>query len=146
MVALTGSVLAGTFLFLLDLFYLGGIWTATSWGPIYARSLAFYALVTGRLLNAFNFKDLQRSVFSAEVPANHFLTGAVLLSWLLTLGLVTLSGPAKFFGLATLQPTHLLGITLAMPFLILLPAELFKRFGPKIESSSEIHRGTEIEQ
>jgi P-type Ca2+ transporter type 2C len=128
LVALTGTVLAAVFLLLLDVFYGGGVWTVVNWDPVYTRSLAFYALVTARLLNAFNFQDLERSVFSSAVPPNLYLKGAVLLSWLLTLALVSFGGLAQFFGLAPLSFSHLLTVTATLPFVVFLPAELFKRF------------------
>lgn len=127
LVALTGSVLAAVFLVLLDLHYAGGIWTWKDWSPVYSRSLAFYALVTARLMNAFNFQDLHRSLLDSSVPTNPFLRGAVALSWLLTLGLVCMSGPASFFGLEVLEISHIFWVTLALPPLVFLPAEIFKR-------------------
>ena len=128
LVAFTGTCLAGIFLFILDAFHQGGFWALKDWDPIYTRSLAFYALVTARLLNAFNFKHLERSILDKEVPSNPYLTGAALLSWLLTLALVLVADLASFFGLSVLSLPHLLMVTIALPLLVFLPAESFKKW------------------
>ena len=128
LVAFTGACLAGIFLLILDLPYPGGLWTVKDWDHVYTRSLAFYALVTARLLNAFNFQNLERSLFDKGVPTNPYLRGAALLSWVLTLALVLIPGPASFFGLSVVSVTHLSAVTVVLPFLVFLPAEIFKKW------------------
>lgn len=127
LVALTGTCLAGIFLLSLDVFYAGGIWTVVNWDHVYTQSFAFYILVTARLMNAFNFQDLDRSLFHKDVPSNPYLRGAALLSWVLTLILVRVSGPAEFFGLKVVAWWHLAAATVVLPPLVFLPAEIFKR-------------------
>lgn len=126
LVCLNGFVLAALFLFILDLFYAGGFFTFVDWGPQYTRSLAFYALITGRLLNAFNFTDLKLGLWSKGTRPNAYLIGAVGLSWLLSFFLVTIPWAANFFGLSVLSLSHILTISLVLPPLILLPSNLFK--------------------
>lgn len=128
LVAFTGTCLAGIFLVSLDLFYHGGIWTVKDWDHVYTQSLAFYILVTARLLNAFNFQDLEHSLFDRSVPSNTYLRSAVLLSWVLTLCLVKFSFAADFFGLRVLEWKHIAIATLVLPPLVYLPAEIFKRW------------------
>lgn len=127
LVAFTGTCLAGIFLLALDVFYAGGIWTVVNWDHVYTQSFAFYILVTARLMNAFNFQDLDRSLFHKDVPSNPYLRGAALLSWVLTLILVRFAGPAEFFGLKVVAWWHLVVATVALPPLVFLPAEIFKR-------------------
>jgi Ca2+-transporting ATPase len=128
LVAFTGSCLAAIFLLALDVLYAGGIWTFQEWDHVQARSLAFYTLVTARLMNAFNFQDLERSLFSPEVPANSYLRAAVMLSWVFTLALVLVPGLAGLFGLSVLPIHQLLLVTLVLPLLVFLPAEIFKKW------------------
>lgn len=128
LVAFTGTCLAAIFLVSLDLFYHGGIFTVQNWGNVYTQSLAFYILVTARLLNAFNFQDLEHSLFDRKVPSNPYLRSAALLSWVLTLGLVKIPFAANFFGLKVLEWEHLVVATVVLPPLVFIPAEIFKRW------------------
>ncbi len=122
----SGFVLAALFLTLLDLLYIGGVFTVVEFDPVYTRTLAFYALVTARLVNAFTFTDLERGIWSGATLPNSYLIGAVLFSWLLTLGLVSFPVAADFFGLAILKFHHVLYATLTIPALVLLPSNMVK--------------------
>lgn len=126
LLAVTGTVLASVFLFVLDVLYAGGVWTAHSFSPIYARSAAFYTLVTARLLNSLNFMDLHGSVFRRTTWRNKFVPLAAVFSWLLTLGVLYIPPLAGAFGLTALQLDHLLGLTVVLPLLVLIPGELVK--------------------
>lgn len=126
LLAVTGSVLAGVFLLVLDVLYAGGVWTVHSLSPVYARSAAFYTLVTARLMNSLNFMDLHGSVLRASSWRNKYVPAAALFSWLLTLGVLYFPPLTAVFGLTSLEFSHLLGLTVALPVIVLLPAELVK--------------------
>lgn len=127
LVFFTGVVLAGLFLLLLDLPYAGGIWTLTNLDPIYARTLAFYGLVTARLSNAFNFLDLRQGLSLEGLKSNPILIWSVLGSWLATLVLVSVPSFAGFFGMSPLSLDHVALLTIALPPLAIIPAQLAKR-------------------
>lgn len=127
LVGVTGTVLAGVFLLVLDVLYAGGIWTFAAVDHVYARSAAFYTLVTARLFNAFNFLDIKGSVFSRHTWRNRYVLLATVFSWLLTLGVLFVAPFNKLFGLVALQWDHLLVLTIFIPFVVHLPAEVVKR-------------------
>ena len=136
LVGWTGTVLAAIFLFVLDVLYAGGIWTFVTDDHVYAQSAAFYMLVTSRLLNAFNFLDLHGSVFKAATWQNKYVPVACLFSWVLTLGVIFFAPAADMFGLVPLSMHHLVILTLASPFLVLLPAEIYKKLQTKYADKS----------
>lgn len=126
LICLTGGALCAMFLVILDVLYVGGIWTLRTETHAMARTAAFYALVTGRLINALNYLDLKGSVFSAASWTNRYVPVAALFSWLLTLLLIYWPTAAGLFGLVSPR-VHLLATltVLAIP-IVLLPAEIYK--------------------
>jgi Ca2+-transporting ATPase len=126
-VALTGSMVAGLLLLVLDVLYPGGWLTLRSHSADLARSAGFYTVVTARLWNALNFRHLTGTVFSSELWQDFYVPGACLLSWLLTLALVTLEGPGRYLGLAALGPPTLLLLT-ALSGLVVLGGEALRRW------------------
>lgn len=128
LVAWSGTILAAIFLFVLDVLYAGGFWTLYTDSHRYAQSAAFYTLVTARLFNAVNFLDLEGSVFHKGTWTNKIVPVACVFSWLLTLGVLFFPPAADMFGLEAISMQHLLILTLAVPPLVILPTEVFKKF------------------
>ncbi len=126
LVCASGLVLAGIFLFVLDVLYAGGIWTFRSDSPEYARSTAFYALVTARLINSVNFLDIEQSLFRRTTWNNPWVPAAAFFSWLLTLGLLFFEPAASLFHLVAPDLGSVVFITLVLVPGVLLPAEAFK--------------------
>ncbi|MGE0487912.1 MAG: cation-translocating P-type ATPase [Vulcanimicrobiota bacterium] len=129
MIAVTGTTLAAFFLLVLDLLYVDGLFTAPTHlhDHVYARTAAFYTLVTARLVNALNFLHLDFGVTSAVSWNNKAVPAACLFSWLLTVGLLFFAPAAKAFNLATIDPATLAVLTMVAVPLVLIPAEIFKR-------------------
>ena len=126
LIGLSGGALCLMFLFILDVLYAGGIWTLKTESQTMARTAAFYALVTGRLINSLNYLDLKASVFSLTSWTNRYVPMAALFSWLLTVGLIHWPVAAGLFGLVAPPPGLLAMLTvLAFP-VVLIPAESYK--------------------
>lgn len=126
LIGLTGTALCLMFLVILDVLYAGGVWTIEKESAAMARTTAFYALVTGRLINALNFLDLRGSVFSRATWTNRYVPVAALFSWALTVLLVFWPVSAKLFGLVAPKPGLLALLTLAAIPIVLAPAEIYK--------------------
>lgn len=126
LIGLTGGALCLMFLFILDVLYVGGIWTLRTETHAMARTVAFYALVTGRLINSLNYLDLKGSVFSLATWTNRYVPIAALFSWVLTVALIFWPTAAGLFGLVS-PPVDVLALltVVAIP-VVLLPAELYK--------------------
>ena len=126
LVCATGAVVALVFLLVLDGFFTGGVLTVLNLDPIYARTLAFYTLVTARLANAFNFVDLRRGLLLGGAPVHRSLVLAVLCSAAMNLAVVTSELGARFFGLQALLWNHWLPITVLVPPLVVGVGEILK--------------------
>ena len=126
LIGLTGAALCVMFLVILDVLYAGGLWTIDSETAPMARTTAFYALVTGRLINALNYLDLKGSVFSKSTWTNRYVPIAALMSWLLTVILIYWPWAAGLFGLVAPAPGLLAILTLCAVPVVLVPAEVYK--------------------
>lgn len=124
-----GSFVSLALLLVLDLLYRGGIVTMHNHDAAYARTAAFYVVVCTRLWNAFNFRSLPGSIFRRDFFADPWVPGACLMSWLLTLAVLYFAPLQRAFGLVFLDLDHLLWLTVLSP-LIVVPAEIYKRFFP----------------
>lgn len=124
-----GCVVAAALLSVLDLLHAGGLMTLVPCDPIYARTAAFYVVVCTRLCNAFNFRHLPGSLFSADFFVDPYVPAACLLSWIATLGVIYAPPLQQVFGLQPLEGELLLILTLLSPIVILV-AELYKRVFP----------------
>ena len=128
MVVVTGCTLAGLFLLILDWLYIDGFftWSLEAHDHQFARSAAFYTLVTARLLNALNFLHLERSLFDPVSWKNRAVPVACLFSWALTLILFYVPSFATVFGLSALPLPTLALLSLVVCPLVFLPAEFYK--------------------
>lgn len=126
LIALTGSALCVMFLIILDVLYVGGLWTITPETATMARTTAFYTLVTARLFNALNYLDLRGSIFWRSTWTNPYVPMAAVFSWLLTVGLIFTPAAANLFGLSAPEPGLLALLTLVAAPVVIVPAELYK--------------------
>ncbi len=129
MIACTGTTLAVLFMAVLDLLYQDGFFTfnEAARNHVYARTAAFYTLVTARLVNALNFLHLDFGVTNPVSWLNRSVPKACLFSWLLTLGMIFFPPTAVAFGLEPIDWTTLAVLTFLVCPLVLVPAEVFKR-------------------
>ena len=125
-VLFTGVFVAASLLVVLDLLYVGGIFTLREDTAAYARTAGFYTLVTARLFNSLNFRHLPGSLFSRDFFREFHIPGACVISWALTLAVIFWTPSQQLFGLAPLRLSSVLILTAAAA-LVPLPAELYKR-------------------
>lgn len=132
-VAGTGAWVAALTLLVLDALYPGGLLTLPMAGDAtWARTAAFYTIVTTRLCNAMNFQPLPGPLFSRDAWRDRFVPVACLLSWLLTLAVLGTPSLRDLFGLAALGVGELAVLTLLGPS-VLAVGELWKRvFGVRM--------------
>lgn len=128
--SLCGTCVAFVLLFTLDSLHRGGVFTWRAGGIDLARSAGFYAVVCARLANAFNFRHLSGSVFSAALVSEPWVPGACLFSWLLTLGVLYTPALQSIFNLVPLPWDVVLPLSLLAPLAVILPAEAYKRCFP----------------
>ncbi len=126
LVFVTGLVLAAIFLFVLDVMYAGGFLTLQSSSPAFARSTAFYTLVTARLINSLNFLDIDHSLFRRSTWNNPWVPAASVLSWFLTLGILFWPPAATLFHLVPPDVAQISMITVLLFPAMLGPAEIYK--------------------
>ena len=126
LIGLTGLSLCALFLVVLDVLYVGGVWTIESQTPALARTTAFYTLVTARLFNCLNYLDLKGSVFNGSTWTNRYVPVAAIFSWMLTVTLIFWPFSAKLFGLVPPDIGTLAILTLIALPTVLVPAEVYK--------------------
>ncbi len=129
-----GVVVAALLMLVLDATYPGGLMTLPGHqflqsgesGVFLARTMGFYIVVTSRLLNAFNFRDLPESLSASNLTRDAWVPGACLLSWLMTVAVIYVPATQQVFGLVSLSLTQIAYLTL-LSLSVLLAGRLLNR-------------------
>lgn len=122
----TGCAICALLLAVLDASYQGGWFTVHDHDYHYARTAGFYTVVTARLFNALNFRQLPASFLGAEFWRDLSVPLACLASWGMTLAAIYFAPLSEMFGLLPLQTDHLLRLTL-LALTVLVPGWLYCR-------------------
>jgi len=122
-ILLTGLVMGAVTLFTLDLFLPGGLVSGSDSLEV-ARTAAFTTLVLAQLFNAVNARSETTTAFS-RLFSNRWLLGAIGLTVLLQVLVVSVPFLQTAFGTASLEPVHW-AVCIAMASLVLWAEELRK--------------------
>src|SRR3989344_5115945 len=90
-----------------------------------ARTVAFALMIFFQLFNALNMRSLKHSIFRIGIFSNQLMTGALLVSFIAQLLLMTLPVTRRMFGLVLLTFTEFIWIIM-ISFSIIVFVELFK--------------------
>jgi Ca2+-transporting ATPase len=126
-VFLTGSTVCALLLAVLDATYQGGWFTVHDHDYEYARTAGFYTVVTARLFNALNFRQLPQSFLAPGFWRDLAVPMACLVSWGMTLTAIYFPPLRDMFHLVPLDLEHL-GLFSCLACAVLLPGWAFVRF------------------
>ncbi len=129
-----GIIVAILLLLVLDSTFPGGLYTLPGHkflqeggtSVFLARTMGFYTVVTTRLLNAFNFRDLPESLSFKNLTRDAWVPGACLLSWIMTVAVIYLPSTQEVFGLVALSFRQLGYLTL-ISLCVLVTGRLLNR-------------------
>lgn len=93
-------------------------------GPTIATTMAFFTMSTCEVFQALNMRSMTKSIFTLKTR-NKTLLGAMVLSFILSLGVIYIPGVNSIFDLAPLSATNLL-ISLLLAFSIIPIVEIAK--------------------
>ncbi len=126
-VFLTGGTVCALLLMVLDATYQGGWFTVHDHDYHYARTAGFYTVVTARLFNALNFRQLPQSFLVTGFWRDLAVPVACLVSWGMTLAAIYFAPLRELFHLVPLDFEHLVLFT-GLGCAVLLPGWAFLRF------------------
>lgn len=90
-----------------------------------ARTVAFALMIFFQLVNVLNMRSLEHSLFRIGIFSNQFITGALVLSFVLQLFIMVAPFTRKAFGLVQLSLVEFIGLGV-MSLSILVCVELYK--------------------
>ncbi|MCE7869126.1 cation-transporting P-type ATPase [bacterium CPR1] len=125
-VFLTGSTVCALLLAVLDATYQGGWFTVHDHDYEYARTAGFYTVVTARLFNSLNFRQLPQSFVAPGFWRDLAVPVACLASWGMTLAAIYFPPLRDMFHLVPLDLEHLVLFS-GLACAVLLPGWAFVR-------------------